>query len=288
MQTVSAIADLRARLIPARRAGQTIALVPTMGALHHGHMELVRRAREANDVVVASVFVNPLQFSPSEDFTRYPRDLARDSAMLAEGGVDFLFAPTVDDMYPRPMETTVDLPRLGAMLEGVVRPTHFAGVATVVAKLFNIVQPTRAYFGEKDYQQLQIIRRMVADLDMTVEIVGVPTVREPDGLAASSRNVYLTPEQRRAAPILQRSLAEAERLVEDGLRDAAALEVAVRAVLAGEPLARPEIVAVRDADTLDAVDELPARTLVMLSVAFGATRLIDERVIVTPAGEGTA
>lgn len=164
MKTIASIAELRAALAEHRRAGRTIGLVPTMGYLHVGHMELVRRARGENDVVVASIFVNPLQFGPNEDLAKYPRDLARDEKMLTEGGVDFLFAPGVADMYPQPMEAVVDLPKLGSELEGSVRPGHFAGVATVVTKLFNIVQPDRAYFGEKDFQQLQIIRRMVEDL----------------------------------------------------------------------------------------------------------------------------
>jgi pantoate--beta-alanine ligase len=183
MEVIGTIAETRQRLAHHRAGGRRIGLVPTMGYLHAGHMELVRRARSDNDVVVASIFVNPLQFGANEDLSRYPRDLARDSAMLREGAVDYLFAPGVADMYPRPMETVVDVPALGAELEGAVRPGHFAGVATVVTKLFNIVQPDRAYFGEKDYQQIAIIRRIVEDLAQPVEIVRVPTVRDADGLA---------------------------------------------------------------------------------------------------------
>ena len=206
MEIVTTIAALRAPLGEHRRAGKTIGLVPTMGYLHVGHMELVARARAANDVVVVSLFVNPLQFGANEDLAKYPRDLARDRRCCVEGGVDFLFAPGVADMYPRPMETVVDVPTLGSELEGSVRPGHFAGVATVVTKLFNIVQPDRAYFGEKDFQQVQIIRRMVEDLAQPVEVVGVPTVREADGLACSSRNVYLTPAERAAAVIVPKAL----------------------------------------------------------------------------------
>lgn len=280
MKTITTITELRAALAEHRRAGKTVGLVPTMGYLHVGHMELVRRARGQNDVVVASIFVNPLQFGPNEDLSKYPRDLARDQAMLEEGGVDFLFSPGVSDMYPRPMETVVDVPKLGSELEGSVRPGHFAGVATVVTKLFNIVQPDRAYFGEKDFQQLQIIRRMVEDLAQPVEIIGVPTVREADGLACSSRNVYLNAEERQAAAIVPKALAEAERLVASGITDAGEVEKAVTAFLSTEPLARPEVVALRDPDTLETIDAISAKpVLLLLFVRFGTTKLLDNRVI---------
>ncbi|OOG73457.1 pantoate--beta-alanine ligase [Sinorhizobium sp. A49] len=280
MKTITTIAELRAALAEHRRAGRTVGLVPTMGYLHVGHMELVRRAREDNDVVVASIFVNPLQFGPNEDLSKYPRDLARDQAMLEEGGVDFLFSPDVSDMYPRPMETVVDVPKLGSELEGSVRPGHFAGVSTVVTKLFNIVQADRAYFGEKDFQQLQIIRRMVEDLAQPVSVIGVPTVREADGLACSSRNVYLTTEERQAAAIVPRALAEAERLIASGITDAAEVEKAVTAFLSTEPLARPEVVALRDPDTLETIHEVGDKpVLLLLFVRFGTTKLLDNRVI---------
>ncbi|MGF6174120.1 pantoate--beta-alanine ligase [Ensifer sp. 4252] len=280
MKTITTITELRAALAEYRRAGKTVGLVPTMGYLHVGHMELVRRARGQNDVVVASIFVNPLQFGPNEDLSKYPRDLARDQAMLEEGGVDFLFSPGVSDMYPRPMETVVDVPKLGSELEGSVRPGHFAGVATVVTKLFNIVQPDRAYFGEKDFQQLQIIRRMVEDLAQPVEIIGVPTVREADGLACSSRNVYLTTEERQAAAIVPKALAEAERLVASGITDAGDVEKAVTAFLSTEPLARPEVVALRDPETLETIHEIGDKpVLLLLFVRFGTTKLLDNRVI---------
>ncbi|CAN7373674.1 pantoate--beta-alanine ligase [Ensifer adhaerens] len=280
MKTITTITELRAALAEYRRAGKTVGLVPTMGYLHVGHMELVRRARGQNDVVVASIFVNPLQFGPNEDLSKYPRDLARDQAMLEEGGVDFLFSPGVSDMYPRPMETVVDVPKLGSELEGSVRPGHFAGVATVVTKLFNIVQPDRAYFGEKDFQQLQIIRRMVDDLAQPVEIIGVPTVREADGLACSSRNVYLSAAEREAATIVPKALAEAERLVASGITDAVEVERAVTAFLSAEPLARPEVVALRDPGTLETIQEIGDKpVLLLLFVRFGTTKLLDNRVI---------
>ncbi|TCQ10078.1 pantothenate synthetase [Rhizobium sp. PP-F2F-G36] len=279
METVSTIVSLRQLLGEHRRAGRSVGLVPTMGYLHDGHMELVRRARASNDVVVASIFVNPLQFGAGEDLSRYPRDLARDQAMLLDGGVDILFAPGVSDMYPRAMETVVDVPALGAELEGAVRPGHFAGVATVVTKLFNLVQPDRAYFGEKDFQQVQIIRRMVEDLAQPVEVVAVPTVREADGLAFSSRNVYLSPAERRAAVIVPQALEEAARLLGAGIASAMELEQAIAGFIRREPLAVPEVVAVRDPETLAPIDTVQGRAvLVLLFVRFGATRLLDNRV----------
>lgn len=280
METITTIDELRARLAGSRREGKSIGLVPTMGYLHVGHMELARRARGENEIVVATIFVNPLQFGANEDLSRYPRDLQRDQAMLTEAGVDFLFAPGVSDMYPRPMETVVDVPELGNELEGAVRPGHFAGVCTVVTKLFNIVQPSRAYFGEKDFQQLQIIRRMVEDLAQPVEVIGVPTVREADGLACSSRNVYLTPEERKAAAIVPKALEEAERLIATGMRDVAAFEAAVTGFISKEPLAVPEVVALRDAETLAPLIEIGEKPpLLLLFVRFGSTKLLDNRIL---------
>ncbi len=284
MRVVETIANLRAALEPDRRAGRSIGLVPTMGYLHQGHMALVARARAEADVVVASIFVNPLQFAPTEDLARYPRDLARDRAMLEAGGCDLLFAPSVEEMYPRPMATMVDVTTLSSLLEGERRPGHFRGVATVVAKLFGIVRPTRAYFGEKDYQQLLVIRRMTGDLSLGIEIVGVPTVREADGLACSSRNVFLRPEERAAAPVLAASLAAAEGEVARGTVDATVLERLVRATIEEEPLAAPDLVAVRDAASLEPYDpaEPPEALVVLLAVRFGRTRLLDQRVIPVP------
>lgn len=286
METIHTIAALRERLSAHRTSGASIGLVPTMGYLHAGHMELVSRARAGNDIVVASIFVNPLQFGANEDLSKYPRDLERDSAMLAAGKVDYLFAPAVADMYPRPMETVVDVPKLGAELEGEVRPGHFAGVATVVTKLFNIVQPDQAYFGEKDYQQVAVIRRMVEDLAQPVRVVPVPTVRDTDGLALSSRNVYLSKAERTAAAIIPQALAEAERLAAAGERSPTSLEQSIRAFLAREPLAEAEVVAVRDPETLEPLASIAERSfLLLLFVRVGTTRLLDNRVI---AGHMTA
>ncbi|MBB3659327.1 pantoate--beta-alanine ligase [Rhizobium sp. BK650] len=228
---------------------------------------------------MASIFVNPLQFGPSEDLGKYPRDLERDAQMLKQAGVNMLFAPAVTDMYPEPILTTVDVPDIGNELEGAVRPGHFAGVATVVCKLFNIVQPQKAYFGEKDYQQVVVIKRMVADLSLPVEIITVPTIRDEDGLALSSRNVYLSKEERKAAVIVPKTLDEAERLVAGGIRDPAELEDRLRTFLSTEPLANPEIVAVRDASTLRPVAAIKDPVVVALFVRVGTTRLLDNRVI---------
>lgn len=280
MDVIENIAALRAKLAPHIRAGRRIGLVPTMGYLHAGHLELVRRARCENDIVVTSIFVNPLQFGAGEDLADYPRDVERDSAMLAAADVDYLFAPTLSDMYPTPMQAIVDVPALGAELEGAVRPGHFAGVATVVTKLFNIVQPDNAYFGEKDFQQVTLIRRMVDDLAQPVAIVAVPTVRDLDGVALSSRNSYLTPLERRAAVIVPHALAEAERLHAAGLQDPAALESALRDFIGREPLATAEVVAVRDPQSLRPLETIgKSPFLVALFVRIGTTRLLDNRVI---------
>ncbi len=279
METVTTIAELRERLGPHRRAGREIGFVPTMGYLHEGHLALVGRAKAENAVTVVSIFVNPLQFGANEDLAKYPRDLQRDSALLEQAGVDFLFAPGVADMYPRPMQTVVDVPKLGSELEGAARPGHFAGVATVVTKLFNIVQPDAAYFGEKDYQQVAIIRRMVEDLAQPVRVVAVPTVREADGLACSSRNVYLGPEQRAAAVILPRALDQAARLIRSGLDDVATLEAQIAQFIRAEPLAEPEVVALRHPETLAEIDTVSDPVLLLLYVRIGQTKLLDNRVI---------
>lgn len=286
MEVVTTIAALRQKLAPRRRAGQTIGFVPTMGYLHQGHLSLIGRAKSENDVTVVSIFVNPLQFGKNEDLEKYPRDLARDSAMLEKAGVDFLFAPGVEDMYPEPMQTAVDLPKLGSELEGEARPGHFAGVATVVTKLFNIVQPDAAYFGEKDYQQVTIIQKMVEDLAQPVRVVPVPTVREADGLACSSRNVYLSAAERAAAVIVPKTLAEAERLLLTGIRDVATLEAKLVEFLQTEPLAEPEVVAIRDPRTLERIETVKETALVLLYVRFGKTKLLDNRIIGQAAATG--
>ncbi|MBB3562635.1 pantoate--beta-alanine ligase [Rhizobium sp. BK512] len=287
MQVLSSIKAMRVALASAKANGGDVGFVPTMGYLHAGHMELVAQARAQNRIVVASIFVNPLQFGPTEDLSRYPRDLERDQAMLDEAGVDILFAPGVEDMYPHPMKTVVDVPELGCELEGAVRPGHFAGVTTVVSKLFNIVQPDNAYFGEKDYQQVAIIKRMADDLALPLRIVSVPTVRDADGLALSSRNVYLSEEQRRAAVIVPCALDEAERLVNQGLTDPQLLEAKLVDFIGREPLAKPEVVAVRDASTLKHVAKIDDPVVVALFVRIGTTKLLDNRVIAKKGSSGT-
>jgi pantoate--beta-alanine ligase len=261
-----------------------LGFAPTMGYLHDGHMELVRQARRANRTVAASIFVNPTQFGPSEDFAAYPRDFERDRAMLEKEGCDLLFYPAVEEMYPQPAADVYVVPeRIAAVLEGASRPGHFRGVATVVAKLFNIVQPQRAYFGQKDGQQVAVIKRMVRDLNFPVEIVVVPTVRESDGLAMSSRNVYLDSSQRAAAPVLYRALTRAREMFEDGARDAEALRKEMLAVLAKEPLAEVVYVSIADAETLEEVQariERPA--MASLAVRVGLTRLIDNITLAPP------
>lgn len=286
MLTIRTIPQLRLHVEGARRVGKTIGFVPTMGYLHKGHMGLVERAKAENDFVAVSIFVNPLQFGPNEDLARYPRDLDRDIAMLEAAGVDLIFAPEPSEMYPRPMQTVVDLPQLGNLLEGEVRPGHFAGVATVVTKLFNLVQPDAAYFGEKDYQQVVVIKRMVEDLAQPVRVVAVPTVREDDGLAMSSRNVYLSEQERKAAAIVPRALAEAERLCREGVDDPGQLEDLLTTFIRTEPLAEPEVVAVRHPETLEKVASLGAGPfLVALFVRVGPTRLLDNRVIAPSASK---
>ncbi|MEM8569318.1 MAG: pantoate--beta-alanine ligase [Pseudomonadota bacterium] len=270
----SAVAELRSR-----RRGK-LGFVPTMGALHDGHLELVRRARADTGIVVASVFVNPTQFGPNEDLSSYPRDPEGDRALLKAAGVDLVFLPSVDEVYPKGCETTVDTVKLSRMLVGRLRPGHFRGVATVVTKLFNMVQPDRAYFGEKDYQQLQVIRRMVADLDMPVEIVGVPTVREEDGLAMSSRNVRLDPEDRAAAAVLNHSLDAAEARFSEGLVSSRALKRLVRSILESEIRANVQSVDIRDAASLGEIrGDIERPAVILLAVRFGSVLLIDQRVI---------
>lgn len=275
-------ADMQAATRAWRRAGRRIALVPTMGYLHAGHLSLVARARERADVTVVSLFVNPIQFGPSEDLAAYPRDFERDAALCRAAGVAALFCPSAEDMYPPGASTRVAESRLSRGLCGASRPGHFEGVCTVVAKLFNLVQPDLAVFGEKDAQQLRVIRRMTRDLNFPVEIVAGPTQREPDGLAMSSRNVYLDPEERRQALCLRRALDAAERLHAGGERDAARLRAAMAAVIARAPLARVEYIEIVDDETLEPVTALSRPALVALAVFLGRTRLIDNSVL--PAG----
>ena len=275
MDVIAKREELRDWCDEARRSG-VVGFVPTMGYLHDGHAALMRRAREETANVVVSIFVNPLQFGPSEDLASYPRDLDRDLARCRGEGVDAVFVPGEDEMYPagRP-EVTVDPGPLGDRLEGAARPGHFRGVCTVVAKLFSIVGSCRAYFGEKDAQQLAVIRRMVADLDMPVEVVGVPTVREEDGLAMSSRNTYLSPEERVAARCLYDALRSAASLVDVGERDARTVEAAIARRIEDEPLASLEYAAVVDEATFAEVDRLEGPALALVAARIGRARLID-------------
>jgi len=257
-----------------------IGLVPTMGYLHAGHLSLVRQARQECGAVAVSIFVNPTQFAPHEDFTRYPRDLERDLQMLADEGVDLVFTPEVSEMYPDGFGTAVVLPAADEVLEGAARPDHFRGVATVVCKLLNIVQPTKAYFGQKDAQQTVVVRQMVRDLNMPMQIVIAPTVREADGLAMSSRNSYLTPEHRAAATVLYRALTAARELLTSGEQRGDALRQIMAEVLAREPLARPEYASVADPLTLRELVEVgPRGALISLAVRVGAVRLIDNLLV---------
>ena len=279
MQVVTTVAEMRQR-----RAAWTgaVGLVPTMGYLHEGHLSLVRHARADSEHLVASIFVNPTQFGPQEDYQRYPRDPKRDLGLLEGEGTDVVFMPSTEEMYPVGFDVWVEVGEsLTNRLEGAARPGHFRGVTTVVAKLFEIVRPQRAYFGQKDAQQLAVIRKMVADLNMDVEVVGLPTMREADGLARSSRNSYLSPDERRAAIVLWRSLCRAEDLFDHGERRAETIREEMRAVLAQEPQAQVEYVSVADAATLQELDAIAGPVLVSLAVRIGATRLIDN-VTLTP------
>jgi pantoate--beta-alanine ligase len=257
-------------------AMQPVGFVPTMGSLHTGHLSLVRRARAENNSVVVSIFVNPTQFGPGEDFQRYPRDLTRDLGLLETVQVDAVFTPEVHEMYPAGASTMVDVEALSSIVEGASRPGHFRGVATVVCKLLHIVQPYRSYFGEKDYQQLRVIQRMVDDLSMPVQVIGCATVREADGLAMSSRNVYLSPPERQAAAALSQALFHAAHVVHEGLFDAPRLEAEVRTMLQKEPLLRIDYVAIVHPYTLQPVGAVgPEGAVICLAVWIGQTRLID-------------
>jgi pantoate--beta-alanine ligase len=250
-----------------------------MGALHEGHMALVRMARADNATAVVSIFVNPAQFGEGEDFADYPRDIDADLAKLEEAGVDLVFTPPVEEVYPDGFDTHVDVGEIAKPLEGKARPGHFRGVATVVCKLLTLAGPDRAYFGQKDAQQCLVVKRLNTDLDLGARIVVVPTVRELDGLALSSRNLYLSPEQRRAAPVLYRALQAGQRLVEDGVADAEAVRRRIRETIGGEPLARIDYVSVADARTLRELATLDRPALASLAVYFGETRLIDNITI---------
>jgi pantoate--beta-alanine ligase len=272
VQVLTTVAEVR----EARRlfAG-SVGLVPTMGALHDGHLALVKQARAANDTVYVSIFVNPTQFGPNEDFAAYPRDTERDLALLSAEGVDYVFMPSAEEMYPEGFDATVDMGLITERLEGASRLGHFYGVATVVLKLLHIVRPTRAYFGKKDAQQLVVIRKMVRDLDLDIEITGIDTVREPDGLAMSSRNAYLSPPEREAALVLWNALSLAREMWNRGARDAETYRIRMRELIESEELARLDYVSVADPVTLSELTRIQGPALVSLAVRIGRTRLID-------------
>ncbi|MGN6187645.1 MAG: pantoate--beta-alanine ligase [Conexibacter sp.] len=285
MRTIRTVAEVREAVRAARADGRTIGLVPTMGAFHAGHVSLMERARAATDLVVVSLFVNPTQFGPSEDLSAYPRDEARDAAIAAEAGVDVLFAPPVEEVYPDGFQTTVTVGALAQPLEGAQRPGHFDGVATVVVKLLNMVGPDVAFFGQKDAQQALILRRVVRDLDLPTRIEVCPTVREPDGLAMSSRNAYLDAAERERAVALRRALDAAEQAVAAGERDASAVATAAHAALAPFGV-EPEYVALVASDTLAPVDRIDGEILVALAARVGRARLIDNTLITANSSNG--
>jgi len=275
MQIFEQIASMRQACRELQQRGKTVGLVPTMGALHDGHLSLVRAARAQCDVVAVSIFVNPLQFGPKEDLAKYPRDFERDCRMLLAEGVSLLFAPTVEQMYPPGASTVVHVEGLSDKLDGKLRPGHFHGVTTVVAKLFEIVRPRFAYFGQKDAAQLAVLRKMVRDLNMDVELVACPTIREADGLALSSRNVYLSPEQRKQALCLSRALSRVQTLAAAGEHRPATLLCATRQIIAAELAVNVDYAEIVDPDTLDPVHDLQRGALVAIACTVGATRLID-------------
>jgi pantoate--beta-alanine ligase len=279
MHVSATVAETRARVAAARAGGQSVGLVPTMGALHAGHTSLIQAARRETGLVVVSIFVNPTQFGPSEDFHRYPRPLEQDLELCRRKGVDLVFAPSPAEIYPPDFRTYIEVHDLQDVLEGASRPGHFRGVATVVLKLFNIVLPDVAYFGQKDAQQVRVIQQMVANLNVPVRVSVCPTVREADGLALSSRNQYLDPDQRRQAPLLFQALEEARRRIHAGARDAGQLAHELRRRIEAVPGVRVDYVAVVDNATLQPVPVLAGKMLIALAVYFGSTRLIDNIVV---------
>jgi pantoate--beta-alanine ligase len=280
MRVVRSLKEMQSISETLRKTGKTIGFVPTMGYLHDGHMSLVERARKENDIVVMSIFVNPVQFAPGEDFDRYPRDIERDKKIAQEGGVDYLFVPEVSEMYPEGYSTYVEVEGITEVLCGAKRPGHFRGVATVVTKLFNIVKPHRAYFGKKDFQQLKVIERLVKDLNFDVEVIGCPIVREKDGLAMSSRNVYLSPKERESATSLYRALKLAKELIEKGERNPETIKSKMEEFILSHPHVKAiDYIEIVDSETLKPVDEIKEGTLIALAVFVGNARLIDNWVV---------
>jgi pantoate--beta-alanine ligase len=275
MQIIVELKEMQIRAEAIRLQGQRLGCVPTMGALHEGHLELMREARRRTGVVAASVFVNPTQFAPAEDLAKYPRDREGDLKKMESAGVDIAFFPTAEAMYPKGAQTWVTVEEITQELEGASRPTHFRGVTTVVLKLFHLLKPHLAVFGQKDYQQLKVIERMVKDLDLDLEIVPHPTVREPDGLAMSSRNRYLNPEERKQATALIRAIQRAQEMVKQGERDPKRLVEEAKKIIAAEPLAKADYVEVRDPETLKPISRIERSARMLLAVRVGKTRLID-------------
>ncbi|ABS61414.1 pantoate--beta-alanine ligase [Fervidobacterium nodosum] len=278
MRLVQTINEMKRLSKEAINKGKTIGFVPTMGYLHEGHLSLVKKAREDNDIVVVSIFVNPTQFGPNEDFNRYPRDLERDLRLLEPLNVDYVFYPSVEEMYPKNYSVYVDEVELSKYLCGAKRPGHFRGVCTVVTKLFNIVKPTRAYFGQKDAQQFRILRRMVQNLNMDVEMIEMPIVRESDGLAMSSRNVYLNEEERKEATRLHKSLLKAKELIESGERDVSKIKNSMLEIL-NHPLLKIDYVEIVDEETLKPIEKIEGKVIIALAVFVGKARLIDNMII---------
>jgi len=272
MKVIETIAEMRKIR---RELNGTVGFVPTMGYLHEGHLSLVKRSREADDYTIASIFVNPSQFGPEEDFECYPRDYARDFSLLEKEQAHFLFMPQATEMYPEGFDTWVDVGKVTELLEGAIRPGHFRGVATVVTKLFNIVNPTRAYFGQKDAQQCVVIRKMVKDLNINLEMIIVPTVREPDGLAMSSRNVYLAPEERQQARVIYEALRTAHAMWVEGGRDPEVIKKAMLKMMREKPLATVDYISIASPQTLEELEWAEPHSIVSLAVRFGKTRLID-------------
>jgi len=277
MRTIDTVSVMQEASEKARREGRTIGFVPTMGYLHEGHLSLLKEAKKHADLLVASIFVNPAQFNESEDFNSYPREPERDRCLLEKNGVDILFLPATEEMYPEGFQTSIDVTKLSEGLCGAYRPGHFSGVATVVAKLFNIIRPDVAIFGEKDYQQLAILRRMNADLNFGISIVGVPTVRERDGLAMSSRNARLSPEERKLAPSLYQALTEGRRLFERGKKNAGAIVGKARGMI--DDFIKIEYLEIRDSQTLSETEEISGQALFAIAARVGKTRLVDNIIL---------
>ena len=275
MKIVKTVNEIKEQIAKWRREGLTVGLVPTMGYLHEGHASLIAASVRDNDRTVVSVFVNPIQFAPNEDLASYPRDINHDSALCEEYGADIIFNPEPSEMYPQGFSTFVDMDVLTKELCGITRPMHFRGVCTVVSKLFNIVTPDRAYFGEKDAQQLAVIRHMVRDLNMNLEIIGCPIVREEDGLAKSSRNTYLSTEEHKAALVLSKAIFRGKKMAEDGERDAEKITSAMKELISSEPLAKIDYVKIVDSETMQQVGKIEKPILCAIAVYIGKTRLID-------------